>query len=110
MTLAGVRRDRDADTLRAPDIEPAILDITHPDHIAELAARVDSQAGALRALVKNAAISVNAPVEALPLEEWRRLCEVSVGEAWSTARPRKAGGGPGFPSPGTYGSSIVTVC
>jgi NAD(P)-dependent dehydrogenase (short-subunit alcohol dehydrogenase family) len=76
--LAGVRRDRDADTLRAPGIEPVILDITQPDHIADLAARVDSQAGALRALVNNAAISVNAPVEALPLEEWRRLFEVNL--------------------------------
>jgi NAD(P)-dependent dehydrogenase (short-subunit alcohol dehydrogenase family) len=76
--LAGVRRDRDADTLRAPGIEPVILDITQPHHIAELAARVDSRAGALRALVNNAAISVNAPVEALPLEEWRRLFEVNL--------------------------------
>ncbi|GLX02105.1 short-chain dehydrogenase [Microtetraspora sp. NBRC 16547] len=76
--LAGVRRDCDADALRAPGIEPVILDITQPDHIAELATRVGSQAGALRALVNNAAISVNAPVEALPLEEWRRLFEVNL--------------------------------
>ncbi|GAA1901021.1 SDR family NAD(P)-dependent oxidoreductase [Streptantibioticus ferralitis] len=76
--LAGVRRDRDADALRAPGVEPVILDITQPDHIAELAARVGSQTGALRALVNNAGISVNAPVEALPLDEWRRLFEVNL--------------------------------
>ncbi|MDH2387277.1 SDR family oxidoreductase [Streptomyces sp. HNM0663] len=76
--LAGVRRDQDADALRAPGIEPVILDITRPDHIAELAARAGSQTGALRALVNNAAISVNAPVEALPLDEWRRLYEVNL--------------------------------
>jgi NAD(P)-dependent dehydrogenase (short-subunit alcohol dehydrogenase family) len=76
--LAGVRRDQDADALRAPGVEPVILDITRPDHIAELAARVGSQAGALRALVNNAAINVNAPVEALPLDEWRRLFEVNL--------------------------------
>ncbi|MEV6035803.1 SDR family oxidoreductase [Nonomuraea sp. NPDC052116] len=76
--LAGVRRERDYDALRAPGVEPVILDITQPDHIAELAARVGSQAGALRALVNNAGISVNAPVEALPLDEWRRLFEVNL--------------------------------
>jgi NAD(P)-dependent dehydrogenase (short-subunit alcohol dehydrogenase family) len=72
--LAGVRRTKDADALRAPGIEPVILDITEPGHIAELAARVDT----LRALVNNAGISVNAPVEALPLDEWRRLFEVNL--------------------------------
>ncbi|MEU4575254.1 SDR family oxidoreductase [Nonomuraea sp. NPDC023979] len=76
--LAGVRRDQDADALRAPGIEPVILDITRPGHIAGLAARVGSRTGALRALVNNAAVSVNAPVEALPLEEWRRLFEVNL--------------------------------
>jgi NAD(P)-dependent dehydrogenase (short-subunit alcohol dehydrogenase family) len=72
--LAGVRRTKDGDVLRAPGIEPVILDITEPGHIAELAARVDT----LRALVNNAGISVNAPVEALPLDEWRRLFEVNL--------------------------------
>jgi short-subunit dehydrogenase len=76
--LAGVRRDRDADALRAPGIEPVILDITQPDHVAELTARVGSYACTLRALVNNAGISVNAPVEALPLDEWRRLFEVNL--------------------------------
>jgi NAD(P)-dependent dehydrogenase (short-subunit alcohol dehydrogenase family) len=76
--LAGVRRDQDADALRAPGIEPVILDITEPDHIAELAARVGSRAGALRALVNNAAVQTNAPVETLPLSEWRRQFEVNL--------------------------------
>ncbi|MEV8631281.1 SDR family oxidoreductase [Streptosporangium sp. NPDC051023] len=76
--LAGVRRDRDADALRAPGVEPVILDITESRHIADLAARVSAQAGALRALVNNAAVSVNAPVETLPLAEWRRLFEVNL--------------------------------
>jgi NAD(P)-dependent dehydrogenase (short-subunit alcohol dehydrogenase family) len=76
--LAGVRRDQDADALRAPGIEPVILDITQPDHIAELADRVGSQAGPLRALVNNAAIQTNAPVETLPLDEWRRQFEVNL--------------------------------
>jgi NAD(P)-dependent dehydrogenase (short-subunit alcohol dehydrogenase family) len=73
--LAGVRRDRDATTLRAPGIEPVILDITEPDHIDSLRARVGT---GLRALVNNAGISVNAPVEALPMSEWRHLFEVNL--------------------------------
>src|SRR5262245_26028124 len=38
--LAGVRRDRDADAIRGPGIEPLIIDITNPDHIRALATRV----------------------------------------------------------------------
>ena len=78
--IAGVRRDRDADALRADGIEPVILDVTQPDHIARLASRIDddSQAGALRALVNNAAIQINAPVETLPLSQWRRQFEVNL--------------------------------
>ncbi|UJW28355.1 SDR family oxidoreductase [Saccharothrix sp. AJ9571] len=78
--LAGVRRDRDADALRADGIEPVILDVTEPDHIARLAARFDdgSRTGALRALVNNAAIQLNAPVETLPLSQWRRQFEVNL--------------------------------
>src|ERR1700736_3982380 len=78
--LAGVRRDRDADVIRGPGIEPLIIDITNPDHIRALATRVhgDPQGRAVRALVNNAAIGVNAPVEALAIDEWRRLFEVNL--------------------------------
>jgi NAD(P)-dependent dehydrogenase (short-subunit alcohol dehydrogenase family) len=73
--LAGVRRDSDADVLRAPGIEPVILDITDPDHIKALKARVGDT---LKAVVNNAGIAVNAPVEALPMSEWRRLFDVNL--------------------------------
>ncbi|MFB7575507.1 SDR family oxidoreductase [Streptomyces sp. NPDC056165] len=76
--LAGVRREQDAEALRLPGIEPVILDITRADHIAELTARVNARTGALRALVNNAGVSANAPVETLPLDEWRRLFEVNL--------------------------------
>ena len=77
--LAGVRRDRDADAIRGPGIEPLIIDITNPDHIRALAARVheDPQGRAVRALVNNAGIGVNAPVEVFALDAWRRLFEVN---------------------------------
>lgn len=76
--LAGVRRDQDADALRAPGIEPVILDITRADDVADLAARIGTQAGPLRAVVNNAGVALNAPVEAMPLDEWRRTFEVNL--------------------------------
>jgi len=78
--LAGVRRDRDADAIRGPGIEPLIIDITNPEHIRALATRVqeDPQGRAVRALVNNAGIGVNVPVEAYAISEWRRLFEVNL--------------------------------
>jgi NAD(P)-dependent dehydrogenase (short-subunit alcohol dehydrogenase family) len=78
--LAGVRREADADALRADGIEPCILDITVESDIAAIAERVtrDPLHRPLRALVNNAGIAINAPVEALPLAEWRRQFEVNL--------------------------------
>jgi len=78
--LAGVRRDVDADAMRAEGIEPCILDITVESDVASIADRVahDPQGRPLRALINNAGIAVNAPVEALPLVEWRRVFEVNL--------------------------------
>ncbi|MDQ1033708.1 NAD(P)-dependent dehydrogenase (short-subunit alcohol dehydrogenase family) [Streptomyces sp. V3I8] len=76
--LAGVRRESDADTVRAAGIEPVILDITDSGHVEALAARVADDPRPLHALVNNAGIQVNAPVETLPLTEWRRVFEVNL--------------------------------
>lgn len=78
--LAGVRRERDADAIRADGVEPVILDITRPEHIQALVDRIasDPEHRPLRALVNNAGVSVNAPVEAFPLDEWRRLYDVNL--------------------------------
>jgi NAD(P)-dependent dehydrogenase (short-subunit alcohol dehydrogenase family) len=76
--LAGVRRDRDADAIRGPGIEPVIIDITQPDHIEALAARVRDDPRALRALVNNAAIQANVPIEAFAIDEWRKMFEVNL--------------------------------
>ena len=77
--LAGVRREQDGNALRSSGIEPLILDITNPEHIRALAVRVedDPQGRKLRALVNNAGVGANAPVEVFPLDEWRRLFEVN---------------------------------
>src|SRR5271168_332267 len=80
LVLAGVPRDRDADAIRGPGIEPLIIDITNPDHIRALADRVreDPQGRAVRALVNNAGMALNIPVEAFAIDEWRRLFEVNL--------------------------------
>jgi NAD(P)-dependent dehydrogenase (short-subunit alcohol dehydrogenase family) len=78
--LAGVRREEDADALRSERIEPQILDITQPADIAAIAERVayDPERRPLRALVNNAGIAVNAPVEVLPMTEWHRQFDVNL--------------------------------
>jgi NAD(P)-dependent dehydrogenase (short-subunit alcohol dehydrogenase family) len=78
--LAGVRRDQDADAIRSPGIEPVIVDITNPDHIESLAHRVraDPRGRVLRALVNNAAVQANVPIEVLAIQEWRRMFEVNL--------------------------------
>jgi NAD(P)-dependent dehydrogenase (short-subunit alcohol dehydrogenase family) len=55
------------------------LDITDEEHVAALARRVqsDPQARPLRAVVNNAGIAVAAPVEMIPLADWRRLFEAN---------------------------------
>jgi NAD(P)-dependent dehydrogenase (short-subunit alcohol dehydrogenase family) len=78
--LAGVRRESDADGIQAAGIEPLVLDITEPAHIQGLVARIngDPEGRSVRALVNNAALGLNSPVEAFPLPEWRRLFEVNL--------------------------------
>lgn len=78
--LAGVRRQEDADKIRRHNIEPAIVDITNLDTLKALAERVkqDPLGRSLRAVVNNAGIAVNAPLEMVPLDEFRRQIEVSV--------------------------------
>ncbi|MFY1683591.1 SDR family NAD(P)-dependent oxidoreductase [Micromonospora sp. WMMD730] len=80
--LAGVRRDADADAdadaIRTTGIEPVILDITDAEQVAALAVRVGDDPRTVHALVNNAGIQVNAPVEALPMAQWRRVFEVNL--------------------------------
>src|SRR6195952_3975188 len=75
--LAGVRREQDATALRADNIEPIILDITNEQQVAALAERIatDPLNRPLRAVINNAGIAVNAPVETVRMTEWRRQFE-----------------------------------
>jgi NAD(P)-dependent dehydrogenase (short-subunit alcohol dehydrogenase family) len=77
--LAGVRRDADADALRGTRLEPVNLDITDPAQIEAVAQRIaaDPARRPLRAVINNAGIAINAPVELLSMDEWRRQFEVN---------------------------------
>ncbi|MER7171685.1 SDR family NAD(P)-dependent oxidoreductase [Streptomyces mesophilus] len=78
--LAGVRTDEEAEAIRADGVEPVMLDITVPRHIEALAQRIadDPEQRGLRALINNAGIEINAPIEVLPLELWREQFEVNL--------------------------------
>ncbi|NGZ76568.1 SDR family oxidoreductase [Saccharibacillus alkalitolerans] len=78
--LAGVRRQEDADKIKSNNIEPVIVDVTDVETLKALAERVvkDPLGRPLRAVVNNAGIAVNAPLEMVPLDELRRQIEVSV--------------------------------
>src|SRR5262245_8222184 len=69
--LAGVRNEADA----PPHTEPVRLDVTSAEDIAAAAERVGTH---LHALVNNAGIAVNGPIEVVPVEEWRRQLEINV--------------------------------
>jgi NAD(P)-dependent dehydrogenase (short-subunit alcohol dehydrogenase family) len=69
--LAGVRKPEDA----PPGLEPVVLDVTSEDDVAAAAGRVGAR---LDALVNNAGIAVNGPVEFVPVAEWRRQFEVNL--------------------------------
>jgi NAD(P)-dependent dehydrogenase (short-subunit alcohol dehydrogenase family) len=78
--LAGVRKEADAQKIAFTRIEPVILDVTNDDHIASLVNRVerDPEKRPLRALVNNAGVAINAPIEILALSDWRQQFDVSV--------------------------------
>ena len=77
--LAGVRKQQDADRLASENIEPVMVDVTDEEQIGALADRVvnDTEGRRLGVLVNNAGVPLNAPVEAIPLAEWRRHFDVN---------------------------------
>jgi NAD(P)-dependent dehydrogenase (short-subunit alcohol dehydrogenase family) len=80
--LAGVRKEADADALRAAAsqrVRPLHLDVTEADSIATALSAVDDDAPAgLAGLVNNAGIGVGGPLELIPLDDWRRQFEVNL--------------------------------
>jgi NAD(P)-dependent dehydrogenase (short-subunit alcohol dehydrogenase family) len=75
-SVAGVRKDSDAERLRAQGVRTVKLDVTDPGSIA--AAREQLGGGPLTGLVNNAGIAVAGPLEFLPLDQLRLQLEVNV--------------------------------
>ena len=61
--------------MRHPNTEPIRLDVTRAEDIAAAAERVGTS---LHALVNNAGIAVNGPIEVVPVEDWRHQLEVNL--------------------------------
>ena len=80
--FAGVRREADGDALEeeASDRLVAVrLDVTDPNSIAEAVAVVDHEtSGHLAGLVNNAGLSINGPLEMMPIEQIEMLMAVNV--------------------------------
>jgi NAD(P)-dependent dehydrogenase (short-subunit alcohol dehydrogenase family) len=78
--LAGIRSEQDASSLDGERVECVRLDITDGADIERVRERVehDPQGRQLRALVNNAGVAVNAPVETIPVDEWRHQFEVNL--------------------------------
>jgi len=81
--FAGVRRQADADTLKAqssPRLTPISLDVTDTVSISTAASAVAGGVGqaGLAGLVNNAGIVVPGPIEFLPLTDLRRQLEINV--------------------------------
>jgi NAD(P)-dependent dehydrogenase (short-subunit alcohol dehydrogenase family) len=80
--FAGVRKDEDAEDLRAAGSErlhPIRLDVTDEDGVGAAAEEVREKAGdGLDGLVNNAGIAVPGPLETLPLDDFRRQLEVNL--------------------------------
>jgi NAD(P)-dependent dehydrogenase (short-subunit alcohol dehydrogenase family) len=80
--FAGVRRDEDGERLRAsiPGVMPLQLDVTDADAIAAAVRTVGEAVGSggLAGLVNNAGIAVPAPLELVPIEDFRRQIDVNL--------------------------------
>jgi NAD(P)-dependent dehydrogenase (short-subunit alcohol dehydrogenase family) len=80
--FAGVRRQEDAEALRAAGSErltPLILDVTDARQIAAASERIAAASpGGLAGLVNNAGMAVPGPLETLPIEDFRRQIEVNL--------------------------------
>ena len=81
--FAGVRREEDAESLRAAASErltPVMLDVVNSEAIAAAAELLTTELGGagLDGLVNNAGVAVPSPLETIPIEDFRRQVEVNL--------------------------------
>ena len=80
--FAGVRREEDGEVLRREPtgaIEPLLLDVTDAESIAAAGSRVEAVAGGgLAGVINNAGVAIAGPLEAMPIDDFRRQVEVNL--------------------------------
>lgn len=81
--FAGVRHVEDGLALQAKatrQLQPVLLDVTNPVLIKEAVAKIEtgSEEGGLTALINNAGINHNGPLEFTSLEDFRQVLEVNL--------------------------------
>jgi NAD(P)-dependent dehydrogenase (short-subunit alcohol dehydrogenase family) len=81
--FAGVRKEEDADSLRAAGsqrLTPVMLDVTDDEAISAAAALLTDELGdaGLDGLVNNAGVAIPSPLETMPIEAFRRQVEVNL--------------------------------
>ena len=62
----------------AAGVRVVTLDVTDPASVAAAAKQIGSEVGGLRAVVNNAGVIVQGPLELVPAEEWRRQIDVNT--------------------------------
>lgn len=77
---AGVRKDTDAQSLRAehPALVPIAIDVADAASITAAKHRLEGELEGLDGLVNNAGVGLTAPMEHVPLDELRRQFEIDV--------------------------------
>lgn len=85
---AGVRKDADAERLRAlgDKVRPVALDVTKSDEIAAAIAGIRGGSVPLHAVVCNAGIALGGPLEFMPLDRLRYQLEVNLVGALAVAQ------------------------
>jgi NAD(P)-dependent dehydrogenase (short-subunit alcohol dehydrogenase family) len=81
--FAGVRREEDADSLRAAGsqrLTPVMLDVTDAEAISAVVEKLSAELGAagLDGLVNNAGVAIPSPLETIPIDDFRRQIEVNL--------------------------------
>lgn len=79
--FAGIRNESDIPALKqnaSPALTPLLLDVTRPDQIESALRTIQTETDSLVALINNAGISINGPLEYLDVNELRRQMEINV--------------------------------
>ncbi|MFI7059592.1 SDR family NAD(P)-dependent oxidoreductase [Kribbella sp. NPDC050124] len=65
-------------TSRDSTTREVLLDVADPESVAAAAKQLAEEVGGLRAVVNNAGVIVQGPIELVPADEWRRQLEVNT--------------------------------